>query len=756
VAVFEQVCQAVGFAHSVGVIHRDLKPSNVMVGDFGEVQVMDWGLAKAVVRSQEAGVSQESDGSAPTRGAARDGDGTQAGSVKGTPAFMPPEQAGGEWDRVDQRADVFALGGILCAILTGEPPYAGAGLRDVLEGAARGALAGTLARLDASGADPELVALCKRCLAADPENRPVDGAAVAAAVEEYQAAVEDRARRAEAERAAAEARVEEGRKRRRAQLALAVAVGLLLAAGAAFAWWNDRLAAREREERAEFAADKARGEAARLIAEAGAARQQQADRERRTRARGEAASLLDQAEAALRAAGSRRAGETLADAGVRIDEAGADDLRGRLRGLRLELDTLRALDRVDAERWTVAAGRVASWPAITDAWRRAFAGYGITPGTTPPHEAAARISGSLIRERLLTSLELWYVRSGVDAGGRDPALRELLVTADPDDFRNEARAVGYQRALLNRAFRRNPPPPQPTWFAVGHGQDASADVANRTRLLLEARAEKPDGFALYMALGTLDAAGDPATAGRRAGWYWAALAARPDSPTAWTNLGIAIRDSGDLPGALAAFRNAVRLDPEYAVGRNNLGHALRDAGDVPGAVAEFEAALRIDPGLAHAHFGLGLIRHEANDLPGAIAAYREAIRHHPRFLPALLNLGLALGAGNDPAGCEEAYAAALRVDPQNARANLELARLLYLRNEYGRAIPHARRAIPRLHTPEDGYALLGMSLLYSGDVPGAREAIDEAARRNPGKYGNLLDRLPPLDVAPPPRPLGGR
>src|SRR5262249_15450763 len=144
---FVQVCQAVGFAHSRGVIHRDLKPANVMVGAFGEVQVMDWGLAKDLSSPQAqdeppwprtlpasqtgAGPEQTLDHRGP--GEATD-ERTQAGQVMGTPAYMAPEQARGA--AVDARADVFALGGILCALLTGQPPYSGPSPLEVLRRAA--------------------------------------------------------------------------------------------------------------------------------------------------------------------------------------------------------------------------------------------------------------------------------------------------------------------------------------------------------------------------------------------------------------------------------------------------------------------------------------------------------------------------------------------------------------------------------------------------------------------------------------------
>ena len=102
-AAFERVCHTVGYAHARGVLHRDLKPANVMVGEFDEVQVMDWGLARA------AGGEEADRVTATHSGALDANDQTQAGVAMGTPAFMAPEQARGE--PVDARADVVALGG---------------------------------------------------------------------------------------------------------------------------------------------------------------------------------------------------------------------------------------------------------------------------------------------------------------------------------------------------------------------------------------------------------------------------------------------------------------------------------------------------------------------------------------------------------------------------------------------------------------------------------------------------------------------
>src|SRR5262249_23274181 len=122
--VFAQVCQAVAYAHTKGVIHRDLKPENVMVGRFGEVQVMDWGLAKVLRPRREAPQASAAARVVETMRSSV-GEESRYGLAIGTPAYMAPEQARGEVDQLDERCDVFGLGAILCEILTGAPPFPG-------------------------------------------------------------------------------------------------------------------------------------------------------------------------------------------------------------------------------------------------------------------------------------------------------------------------------------------------------------------------------------------------------------------------------------------------------------------------------------------------------------------------------------------------------------------------------------------------------------------------------------------------------
>ena len=244
-AVVEQVAQTLAYAHSNGVLHRDLKPGNVMVGAFGEVQVMDWGLAKLL--TTKASRPREGTEDDPHRTAAYDppsalelpdsDDKTQAGAMLGTPAYMPPEQAAGQLDRIERRADVFALGAVLCELLTGKPPYVGDTSEKTKALAMLGQLQPAYDRLAGCGADAELVGLARRCLAADPGDRPADAQAVADALSAHRAGVEAKLRAAEV--SAAEQRV-----RRRLRARVTATVMLALAVGGAAAGWQWRRAER--------------------------------------------------------------------------------------------------------------------------------------------------------------------------------------------------------------------------------------------------------------------------------------------------------------------------------------------------------------------------------------------------------------------------------------------------------------------------------------------------------------------------------
>ncbi len=157
---FVAVCNAVAYAHSRGIIHRDLKPANVMLGEYGETLVVDWGLAR---RMHGPGDETVTDAPLSLRD---DVAATLAGTAVGTPAYMPPEQAAGRVDELGPRSDVFSLGATLYAILTGKPPYHGP---DPLAEAS--ACRPAPARAVRPDAPPALEAVCVKAMAASPSAR---------------------------------------------------------------------------------------------------------------------------------------------------------------------------------------------------------------------------------------------------------------------------------------------------------------------------------------------------------------------------------------------------------------------------------------------------------------------------------------------------------------------------------------------------------------------------------------------------------
>ncbi|MCB9539408.1 MAG: SUMF1/EgtB/PvdO family nonheme iron enzyme [Myxococcales bacterium] len=164
--IFQQVCMGIAYAHSRRVVHRDLKPSNIMLGDFGEVLVMDWGLAKILPRADQ---STEDKVTSHREGLSRWA--TRHGEVIGTPGYMPPELALGQLDEVDERSDVYSLGSILYEILTLRPPYTGRDARTILRKMLRERVVPPREKAPDRGIPADLEEICMRCLAKDLDQR---------------------------------------------------------------------------------------------------------------------------------------------------------------------------------------------------------------------------------------------------------------------------------------------------------------------------------------------------------------------------------------------------------------------------------------------------------------------------------------------------------------------------------------------------------------------------------------------------------
>jgi hypothetical protein len=175
---FLAVCDAIGYAHQRGVLHRDIKPSNVILGKHGETLVVDWGLAKAVGVPEDTPTDERTLRPSSASGSAD----TLPGSALGTPAYMSPEQAAGELDRLGPRSDVYSLGATLYYVLAGRSPFEG-DVADVLRAVQAGDVRPV--RQSAAWVDPALEAVCLKAMARRPEDRYASARALAMDVERW-------------------------------------------------------------------------------------------------------------------------------------------------------------------------------------------------------------------------------------------------------------------------------------------------------------------------------------------------------------------------------------------------------------------------------------------------------------------------------------------------------------------------------------------------------------------------------------------
>jgi serine/threonine-protein kinase len=689
--VFEVVCQTLAYAHSRGVIHRDLKPGNVMVGAFGEVQVMDWGLAK-LLASRERQRPEQASSCEPAFCQGSDTprspwDQTQAGTALGTPAYMAPEQARGEVDRVDERADVFGLGALLCEILTGCPPFSGT-VRAALRQAEQADLSGALARLDGCGADAELIALAKRCLAAEPDDRPRDAGRVAEGMTAYLESVAARLRQAELERAQAQVKAAEERKRRRLTVALAASVLLtVLLAGGGFGWWWTRRSATVHDVQAALA---------------------------------DARTNMDKGRwPEARAALARAAG--------RLGEGGPRELRDRVAQAQVDVAVVAELEEVRLRQTTVKGGRF-NTAAADPLYVEAFGRYGVD--LAEPDRAEAVLRSSAVREALLSALQDWTVIA-TDDGVRQQLYR-LLDQADDNDWRRRFRTLmrGKDARELRVLARGEEALQQPAAILthLGHALWQMGLPDEAVRLLRRARRRHPGDFWVNHDLGKALLGTEKEEAVR---FLTVAAALRPDSPGTQVNLGKALAEQGKLEEAVAAFRQAVALDPKYAQAHSNLGATLSRQDKLDEAIAAHRRAIALEPKFAPAHVNLGLVLAQKGKEDEAVAAFRQAIRLDPKLAAAHYNLGDLFSKQGKLSEASAAYRRAIALDPRNADAHTRLGALLTEQNRLEEGIAAYRRAI--LLDPKHAAAHynLGNTLSNQGKLGEAVAAYQQAITLDP-------------------------
>jgi tetratricopeptide (TPR) repeat protein len=739
--IFEQVCQTLAYAHSKGVIHRDLKPANVMVGAFGEVQVMDWGLAKQLQSADcrlqiEKGHETVEDGSSAHLESAiyhLQSPRTQAGQAVGTPAYMAPEQARGEGSILDERCDVFGLGAVLCEILTGQPPYVGQRALEILDQARRCALDGALARLDGCGADAELLELAKACLAPAPQDRPRNAGAVAERVTAYLASVQERLRQVEAERAAAQARTQAEAKtraaeksRRRTALALAAAL-VLLVAGAGAAWL---MRSTERIVRRDY-----------LNKEAGLALDEAAEKRTELHRKledpkqvEELLSDIDQWQARLQ--GAQGAWERARALAAADRDLLSEDLATKLQELGSGLVAdhqdwalVKELDGIRLQTATMMVGRP-GFALVAKQYFEVFVRIGLDVDNGDPAELADRIARSRIRYALVAALDHWAeVVPRQEFKTRRARLLAVARQTDPHPWRDRFRQEHVwndveQLRPLAKELRPQDQSPQVIIALANQLQlkDQGAAVA----VLRWALLHHPRDFWLNLNLGAYTT--DPL---ERVSCNRTAVAFRPRDAVAHNNLGHALRLANDPEGASAEFRRAVELDPDYAVAHYNLGLSLFDRNDLDGAMTEYLAAIRLDSTLSEPHNNLGNLLFRKNDFDGAIAEYEKAVRLDANNTRAHYNFGVALHKKGDLARAIAELTKAIDLDPKLASAYVALGDVLSDENNLKDAIAAYRKGIDLDASHALTYVRLGDALYLSKDVEGAIAEYHKAMKVDP-------------------------
>lgn len=687
IAVFQDVCRALAYAHSREVIHRDLKPQNVMIGGFGEVLVMDWGLAKDLASESSSEAADAVSGIET----AQDSVATAPGVRGGTLAYMAPEISRDGLDRADKRSDVFGLGTILCEILTGQAPYDAVNHIELHHPDLNDAFA----RLDNCGTDAELILLAKRCLSVDPEDRPRDAGVLAGEVTTYLESVEARLRQAELDRTAAEVKVVEERKRRKLTLGLAVAIVVVIALLAGAALWFQ----------SQFADTKGNVESA--LAKVEQSRDQ--FRQMPTANAQETAAaivVLRQAQAAIEEA------ESVLETGV-----ASDDLRIRVATIQSEVDQdlsqlekeaklFRALDRArmsslalrrsrgnglgPRHKWTDADGvdrpvRLLrfDYERSAEEYADAFAEYGLQVESGDLAQLASRMRNQRtdVREAMIQSLDNWSIAADF-ATRSEPiesitplATRDLAQLAqdiDPDAQRQVIRGAAWLqdvarlKDIVADAARRDLSLPL---------IDKIADVLLRAgdrelglSLLRHERAKNPSDFWIQFNLATtLESEGRTDSDLRESiGCYWSAIALRPDAAAAHYNLGLALSEGGDERNALAAYYKSIAIDARDSDAFYNVGNSLFRLSDFSGAAAAYRQALEIDPALVSAHINLGNTLIRLHDLTGAAVAFQNAADSDSKDVTALFNLGNTLEDLGDYHASLAAYNSALAVEPNDA------------------------------------------------------------------------------------------
>jgi tetratricopeptide (TPR) repeat protein/serine/threonine protein kinase len=701
---FIDVCNAVAYAHSRGVLHRDLKPGNIMLGKYGETLVVDWGLAKPVGRSEAWPRSDES----TLRPSSASGTAaTQLGTALGTPAYMSPEQAAGRIDQLGPASDIYSLGATLYVLLTGQPPFAGENKDAVLTQVPRGEIVPPRRRKPPVSV--ALEAICLKAMALRPEGRYATALDLATDLEHWLADEP-----VTAYREPWTARTRRWVRRHRTllgSLTAALFVALLLGGGGA--WWLEQDRAQRRAATTQLV-NEALAEATLL------------------RGKARAGPVEDLATWSAALAAARRA-EGLLEQGE-----GSEELLGQVRQLLAELNAeekdRRLVARLEEVRLQMSDVKEEQFDiARADAdYEALFREYGLEVDVLPPEEAAARIRTRSIKEQLAVALDDWaWVRRAVRKGDSAAWKRLTRVArlADPDPWRDRFREAEDVQTLKTLAAETRPDAlPAPTLFLLGEALARAGDLAGAVKWFRQAQKRHPGDFWINHQLAFHLSKLKPPELEEAIRFYSVAVALRPQSPAAHLNFGVALRAKGRMDEALAAYREVLRLKKDYPLAQVNLGAAFYAQGQLDEAIAAYREAIRLKKDYPLAHLNLASTLTRKGQVDEGIASYREALRLQKDYPEAYTNLGIAFAKKGQVDEAIAAHQEALRLNKDLPEAHRNLGVALARKGQLEEALAAYREALRLNKDDPETHTNLGIVLSRKGQLDKAIAAHQEAIR----------------------------
>jgi len=770
---FTDVCNAVAYAHSRGVIHRDLKPANIMLGDFGETMVLDWGLARVQGQEDSSSIKRRADERvfSPSLMQEDPDNRTLDGAILGTPAYMPPEQARGELDKVDERADVYALGAILYELLSGRPPYQGGTARDVLA---------KVLVLEPDPlpreAPPDLISLVHKAMAREPAQRLESAEKLAAEVLAFRDG-----RNLSVYRYSSRELLKRFVRRHKAAVGVAALALLLGLAGGVYAFdrvTDERDQARinldsaEREREARIAAElKQQNERDKLV---------ESRKEEVTAQRGRldglrAANLSNEAAARIiemKTRGRSISGLAPADRAenARIVSALLVVAAAQTELIRLETapvagrshefvpESVLAEDRAGLRATRLQAAELA---LLNEDF--ALAEF-IVEGTETPERddwlerIKAGRSSLLARHKQAIEDALADVRQGLARGDRPRGNIRLEDYVIQLSAYRETQTVELLAAAMAPHVER----------ARAQGAAAFWTQAERDEITLVCRVlgylELPDltvpVLAAFMAsiadarlaiecgtalCQTASAAAYPhLLAGRERfapeSYVWQRVSRwfsrvpepadlpEPAGAAEYVARAVIRSERNDRDGALRDVEEALQLDPQ------NVEALVYKARNLPptDAIALCEQALKLDPGYSKAYLVLGNGYYQTGQLKQALDCTLRAVAQDPDNPTHHLNAGFYYHRDGQPEAALEHYNIAARLNPMDALIYTNRAAVYLGLEKYSEAAADLSRAIDLDPLRVEAWLNRGIARMENGDVFGALEDVNRALELIPG------------------------